>query len=187
MAIKTLVTTFDDPREAERAVHKLHEDGFTGEDVGWVVRAADGREIAHGNLLQEKRKVSAVEGAAVGGALGGLSGLVIGLTALAIPGVGPVVGPLISALVGIALGAGAGALVDAFVREPITAARPEAHRYAERIGARAGVVMVTVYDEDEEERALEILRGEASLHSHPFRWRVPALTDEGRPSSQSVV
>jgi len=186
LATKTLVTTFDRVREAERAVQKLQQDGFADEDVGWVSRAADGGEIAHGNLVIH-HKGSTARGLAVGGALGGLAGLLIGATVLTVGGVaGPlvIIGPLVSTALGAGLGAAVGGRVERYGHPDVP--REQAHRYGARLGANAAAVMVTVSDEEEEGRALEILRSEAGLHRHEFRWRVPALMDEGRPSKPSL-
>lgn len=185
MATKTLVTTFDDVHEAEAAVHALHEAGFARDDLGWVTRTAHGDEIAHGAAASSGE--AALEGIGVGAGLGGLAGLLIGLSAFAVPGVGPVLvaGPLVSALAGATVGAAAGGLVDALIN--IGVPNDEAHEYAERLRAGAAIVTVTVDDEEEEAKALSILRGEAVEHGHDVPWRVPAYTDEGRPSSMSNV
>jgi len=182
MAHKTLVTTFDDVHEAERAVFKLHEDGFPREALGWVSHAKNGREIAHGNLVERRTPAieGAIEGVIVGGAFGGIAGLLIGVSALVIPGVGPVVvaGPLVSTLAGIGVGAAAGALIDSLTRVGVP--REQAHRYAERVRAGGAIVMVTVENDEEEARALEILGNEAALHKHQLVWNVPASAEEPR-------
>lgn len=187
MATKTLVTTFDEVGEAERAVQKLQQDGFV--DVGWVSRTRDGREIAHGNLVEQYQQGSSLERSTVGGVLGGLCGLLIGATALTLIGVaGPfaVAGPIVSTAAGIGVGAALGRLTDRVAHVPAERPRAQAHRYGARLGKGEAAVTVTVDTEEEEARALEILRGEASLHKHPFLWRVPALRDEGRTSRISL-
>ena len=54
MSPKTLVTTFDNVHEAERAVQKLQDDGFAPEGLGWVEHDDHGREIAHGSLSEKR-------------------------------------------------------------------------------------------------------------------------------------
>ncbi len=180
MATKTLVTTFADAREAEATVHALHEAGFARDDIGWVSKTEIGDEVAQGEASTVRN--SALEGMGVGGALGGLAGLLIGFAALAVPGVGPVVvaGPLVSALAGAGLGAAAGGLIDALVHVGVP--KSEAHRYAERVHAGGAIVTVTVDDEEEEQKALEILKMEATAHGHDVRTRIPERAFEDRPS-----
>ncbi len=185
MSTKTLVTTFDDARHAERAVHALHDAGFARDDLGWVAKSFEGGEIAHGAAVRP----SALEGAGVGGALGGLAGLLIGFAALAVPGIGPVVvaGPLVSALAGAGVGAAAGGIIDALVH--IGVPKENARVYAEGIRRGGAIVTVTVDDDEEEARAIGILRGDARQHHGSFQWRIPARTEERgfeRPSAQSL-
>jgi hypothetical protein len=188
MAAKTLVTTFDDVHEAERAVQKLQQDGFAPEGLGWVAHSADGSEIAHGNLV-ETRDGSSVAHTVIGALLGALAGLLCGITAVTIAGFADrlvmIGAAVVGALLGLAVGAAVAGRVDAVARTRVP--RERAHRYAERLGTRAARVMVTVDDEEEEARALEIIRGEASLHKHSFSWRVPPLTDDQRPSRQYLA
>jgi hypothetical protein len=190
MAAKTLVTTFDDVQEAERAVQKLQADGFDPEGIGWVVHAPDGREIAHGSLLEERQRTdSAAQRTAAGGVLGGLAGLLSGVTAFTIAGfVGPVLiaGAVVGAVAGIGVGAVLGKRVDAIASVPVDLAVPEAHRYAARLGTNEAALVVRVDNEQEEARALEIIRSEASRHKHDFAFRIPALADEGRASRFSL-
>lgn len=197
MAVKTLVTKFGHADEAEHAVHRLRQEGFALEALGWVTRAEDGSEIEHGNLVEEQpeqQRGSALERATVGGVLGGFAGLLIGVTALTLAGVaGPIViaGPLVGAIVGVGCGAALGQRLDAFAHAtepPHRSARSkQARRYAARLGRDVAIVMVTVNHEGEEARALEVLRGEASSHRHALVFRVPALSDEGRPSKPSLA
>jgi hypothetical protein len=177
MATKTLVKTFDDEAEAERAVHALHDAGFARDDLGWIARTRAARlDTAD----------AAVEGATVGGALGGLAGLLIGFAALAVPGIGPVLvaGPLVSTLAGLGVGAAAGGIIDALVHVGLS--RAEAGAHAERLRTGGAIVTVTVDDDEEEERAREILH--VTRPPQPaVRFRAQPFTDEGRPSLQSIV
>lgn len=183
MATKTLVTTFADVRTAEQVVHRLHDAGFARDDLGWVARAPNGEAIAHGQA--SRAGGSAIEGAEVGGALGGLAGLLLGFAALVVPGIGPVVvaGPILSALAGLGVGAAAGSIIDALVHVGVP--RRGAKRYAQHLHAGAAIVTVTV-DDDEEQRAIAILRGESVPVRRPAMRATP-YTDEGRPSVQSLI
>lgn len=185
MATKTIITTFEDVRSAEAVVHRLHDAGFARDDLGWVAKAANGEEVAHGSASTVGS--SALEGAEVGGALGSLAGLLLGFAALAVPGIGPVVvaGPILSALAGLGVGAAAGGIIDALVHVGVP--RDEAKRYAEQLRAGAALVTVTVDDDEEETRAIAILRGESVAPRKSVRMRAASYTDEGRPSVQSLV
>ena len=198
MATKTLVTKFGHADEAEHAVYKLRQDGFDLSALGWVTRAEDGSEIAQGNLVDEEpvqHKGSALARTTIGCVLGGFAGMLIGITTITMAGIaGPLVlaAPLVFGLVGVVSGAAAGARIDQFAHvdepPPLPSSRSQqAHRYAARLGGDAAVVLVTVSNVGEEARALEVLRGEASLHRHPLVFRVPALSDEGRPSKPSLA
>lgn len=167
MATKTLVTTFRDVHEAEAAVHALHEAGFARDDLGWITRTNQDRTVASGSATSTAE--AALEGIGLGAGLGGIAGLLIGLSAVFVPGVGPVLvaGPLVSALTGATVGAAAGGLVDALVNVGVPTG--EAQHYAERLRRGAAIVTVTVDDEEEEARALDILRIEAVERGHPVR------------------
>lgn len=164
-------------------MHRLHDAGFARDDIGWVARAPNGEEIAHGHASSVGS--SALEGAEVGGALGGLAGMLLGFAALAVPGIGPVVvaGPILSALVGLGVGAAAGGIIDALVHVGVP--RPEAKRYADQLQVGGAIVTITV-DDDDAQRAIAILRGERVSRRGP-RMRATPYTEEGRPSLQSIV
>lgn len=182
MAAKTLVTTFDDAHEAERAVQKLHQDGFPASGIGWVESDRGGREIAHGNLV-ETHDATPIHVMVIGAVLGALIGLLCGAMALTLLGVGRsllLVGELVCALLGLGLGIAVSRRLDAYSHVEVP--RPRAHRYGKRLSSGEASVMVTVGNEQEEARALEIIRGEASLHQHDLAWRVSLTAAEQRPS-----
>lgn len=171
MAGKTLVTTFDDVHEAERAVQKLQQDGFAPERLGWIEHQR-GHDIAHGNLI-EHRNVSTVGRVFLGAILGALAGmliLVVAATLLDVERSFRIASGFVGLVVGACVGAVIGKRLDSIARTDVPGDR--AHRLAERLAAGTARVAVTVSNEEEEARALEILRGEASLHRHRFSWRV---------------
>lgn len=179
MATKTLVRTFEDAREAERAVHALHEAGFARDDLGWISRS---RRTSNAEISN-----AAIEGAAVGGALGGLAGLLIGFAAFAVPGIGPIViaGPLVSTLAGVGAGAVAGGIIDALIHVGIP--EEEARQHAAQLARGGAIVTVTVDDEEEEALAREILNVPQNPPRKSLRWPAQPYTEEGRPSLQSIV
>ena len=182
MAAKTLVTTFDDAHEAERAVQKLHQDGFPESEIGWVESDRGGREIAHGNLVEENA-TTPMHVMVIGAFLGALIGLLCGAIALTSLGISRSLlsaGALACALVGLGLGLAVSKRLSAYARVEVPV--PRAHRYGKRLSSGMASVMVTVGNEQEEARALEIIRGEASLHHHDLAWRVSLTAAEQRPS-----
>lgn len=178
MATKTLVKTFDDAGEAERAVHALHEAGFARDDIGWIARSRNQRVA--------RATDAALEGATMGGALGGLAGLLIGFASLTAPGIGPVVvaGPLVSTLAGVGIGTVAGGLIDALMHVGVS--RDEANAQVAKVRNGGAIVTVTVDDEEEELLARQLLRLTAPPPPRA-RMRAEPFTDEGRPSIQSLV
>jgi hypothetical protein len=178
MAGRTLVATFDDVHEARHVVQKLHQDGFA---PGWVEHGADGREIAHGSLV-EMQNTHRFGRTLIGALLGGL------IVMLAVFAVGTVLEAertiryglgLLAGLVGFAIGGYVGRRLDELVSVEVPIERSP--RYSDRLRTRDALVTVRVDNEDEEVRALDILRGEATLNRHAFTWRV-SLTDAGRHS-----
>jgi len=178
MGTKTLVKTFEDAGEAERAVHALHEAGFARDDLGWIARARNERVA--------RVTDAALEGATMGGALGGLAGLLIGFASMTAPGIGPVVvaGPLVSTLAGAGLGAVAGGIIDALMHVGVS--RDEARAHAAKVRSGGAIVTVTVDDDEEEQLARQLLRLTVPPPTRA-RMRADPFTDEGRPSLQSLV
>lgn len=119
MAIgSSIVSVYADHASAEKAVKKLHEEGFAMADLSIIGRDFQVREEPVG-LVSAGDYARA--GAGTGALFGGLFGLLAGAAFLILPGVGPVVvwGPLAvsllagleGAIAGTALGSLAGALV----------------------------------------------------------------------------
>ena len=146
---RTVAGLFADRAGAERAIHALKDAGFTGDQIGVVMRD----RTAQGALIEEtgaQATEGATAGAVGGGLLGGLAGFLIGIGALAIPGLGPVMAGGIlaealgvaggTALAGAGIGAAAGSVVGALMGVGIP--EPEARHF--EIGFRAGGVLVTV-------------------------------------------
>jgi hypothetical protein len=114
----SIVAVYPDHPSAERALRRLHEDGFALCDLSIVGRDFQTSEEPIGFVSVGDY---ATAGAKTGAWFGGLFGLVVGAAFLVLPGVGPIVvaGPLAAAVVagvegalaGTALGSLAGALV----------------------------------------------------------------------------
>jgi hypothetical protein len=114
----SIVAIYPDHAAAERAVRRLHDEGFAMSDLSIIGRDFQMSEEPVGF---EDAGACAKAGAGTGAWFGGLFGLMVGAAAVLVPGVGPVVvaGPLAAAvlaglegaLAGTALGGLAGALV----------------------------------------------------------------------------
>jgi uncharacterized protein (TIGR02271 family) len=138
---RTVVGLFHNQTDAERAIRRLKEIGFSENQIGVAIRDRQQQQE-----LIEETGTQAAEGAAAGaiggGVLGGVIGLLAGVGALAIPGVGPIIagGTLASTLAGAGIGAAAGGLLGALVGMGI----PEEDAQHFEQGFRAGGTLVTV-------------------------------------------
>jgi hypothetical protein len=114
----SIVAVYRDHPAAERAVRRLHEEGFALADLSIVGRDFQTSEEPIGFVTPGDY---AKAGAKTGAWFGGLFGLVVGAAFLVLPGIGPVIvaGPLAAAVVaamegalaGTAVGSLAGALI----------------------------------------------------------------------------
>jgi uncharacterized protein (TIGR02271 family) len=150
----TVVGLFHNQTDAERAIQRLKQDGFSESQIGVAIKDRDRQEE-----LVEGTGTQAAEGAATGavggGVLGGVIGLLAGVGALAIPGVGPIIagGALASTLAGAGIGAAAGGLIGALVGMGV----PEEDAQHFDQGFRAGGTLVTVSAGNRVEEARAIL------------------------------
>ncbi|MGH7930447.1 MAG: CBS domain-containing protein [Candidatus Binatia bacterium] len=165
----TVAGLFRDRPSAEQAIADLKEAGFTGDQIGVVMR--DPSEKGHVSERRESDRggshaaSGAMTGVVGGGLLGGLAGYLLAIGALTIPGIGPVLagGAIAQALglgvigttaaVGAGIGAAAGGLVGALVGMGIP---EEEARYFEK-GLATEEVLVTVKAGDRVMEALAIL------------------------------
>lgn len=108
----SVVAVYPDHESAERAVRRLHEQGFAMSDLSIVGRDFQVSEAPIG-FVSTGDYASA--GAGTGAWVGGLFGLLVGAAFLILPGLGPVIvaGPLSAALLGGVEGALAGAAIGA--------------------------------------------------------------------------
>lgn len=136
-----VVGLFQNQIDAERAIQRLKESGFSENQIGVALRDRDRQEeLVEGTGTQVAE--GAATGAVSGGVLGGVIGLLAGVGALAIPGIGPIIagGTLASTLAGAGIGAAAGGLLGALVGMGIP--EEDAKHFDE--GFRAGGTLVTV-------------------------------------------
>src|SRR5688572_17916038 len=152
----TVVGLFKNQVDAERAIQRLKQAGFSETQIGVAMRdRGQQKELIEGTGTQAAE--GAATGAIGGGVLGGVIGLLAGVGALAIPGLGPIVagGALASTLAGAGIGAAAGGLLGALMGMGIP---EEEARYYER-GLQEGGILLTVDAGARAAEAEQILSG----------------------------
>jgi uncharacterized protein (TIGR02271 family) len=150
----TVVGLFPNQADAERAIQRLKEEGFSEDQIGVALRDRERqKDLIAGTGTQAAE--GAATGAIGGGVLGGVIGLLAGVGALAIPGVGPIIagGTLASTLAGAGIGAAAGGLLGALAGMGV----PEEDARHFDQGFRAGGTLVTVTAGNRAEEARECL------------------------------
>lgn len=138
---ETVVGLFDSQADAERAIKRLKDEGFSENQIGVAMRDRGAqKDLIEGTGTQAAE--GAATGALSGGVLGGAIGLLAGVGALAIPGIGPIIagGALASTLAGAGIGAAAGGLLGALVGMGV----PEEDAKHFDQGFQAGGTLVTV-------------------------------------------
>ncbi|MBO8142340.1 MAG: hypothetical protein H0Z37_09230 [Firmicutes bacterium] len=163
----TTIGLFDSRDQAERAVRKLRDEGFSEKEISLVARGGEGRQgrgRGDAEAAQEGFGTEdASQGAAWGGGIGALGGLLASAGALAIPGIGPIVamGPLAATLSGAVAGGVAGGLIDMGIPEE------RGQQYQEEV--KRGRILCTVEgDQDRVEQAAQLLReaGARDVETH---------------------
>ena len=155
--IKTILGSFDNAGDANRATRELRRLGFADADINLVVS-----NVSQGDAETDLPVVGdgtgpIAKGAVAGGILGGAAGLAASLVGLAIPGIGPILtaGPIIATLAGAGAGALAGGVIGRLT--DLGVEKKEAALYAE--AARRGGTLVTLRtDEARAEEASAVLR-----------------------------
>ncbi|MEO7133365.1 MAG: hypothetical protein ABI024_04015 [Vicinamibacterales bacterium] len=155
--MKTIIATYANASNAEKAIEALHALGLRTEDIS--VMALDSKALGEipGSQAIGKASDDAAQGALQGAKVGLVGGLLLGVAALTIPGLGALlaVGPLASALgvsglvgtavtgagIGTAVG-GLGAMVGSFVKMGVS----EADAKAIEGDLRTGAVVVSVQE-----------------------------------------
>jgi uncharacterized membrane protein len=162
-----VVAVYPDHESVERAVNRLHAEGFETRDVSIV-----GRDFRPDEEEDEPLSTSdfATAGAEVGAVVGGLFGLCVGMAFLILPGIGPIVvaGPIAAALAGGAEGSLAGASVGALVGALVGWGVPHDRAVAYRDHVKSGRYLVLARGEAAKvEHARDVLHHEAiEQHAH---------------------
>ena len=155
--IKTMVGSFDNADDADRATRELRSLGFADADINLVVS-----NVSQGDAETELPVVGdgtgpIAKGAVAGGVLGGAAGLAASLAGLAIPGIGPILtaGPIIATLAGAGAGALAGGVIGRLT--DLGVEKKEAALYAEAV-RRGGTLVTLRTDEARADEASAVLR-----------------------------
>ncbi|MBE3555889.1 MAG: general stress protein [Firmicutes bacterium] len=150
---QTVVGTFNRRQEAERAAEKLHDAGFSENEVS-IVSKDENRQ----NQDRNARETDSVgNGAAWGSGIGAAAGLAAGAGLLMVPGIGPLLamGPIAAGLMGAAGGGLAGTLMDWGIPKDV------GDRYEQAV--KQGRTICAVHSKDHHvDDAAEILRQEGA-------------------------
>ena len=174
---KRAVGTFASRGDAEKALYKLRDDGFSMDKVSLLAKNADGKDnIAGADVNNEHGGNEAKEGAGIGATtgtvLGGLGGLLLGLNELLIPGIGPFLaaGTIATTFAGAGLGALSGGIIGGLTGMGIP--EEDAKVYGDRIDNGYYLVIVDGF-EDEIDRAGSVLSGQNIGNWKVFDAEVP--------------
>jgi len=160
----SVVAVYPDHASAERAVRRLHQEGFAMQDLSIVGRDFQVSEEPVGFVTAGDY---AAAGAGTGAWVGGLFGLLVGAAFLILPGLGPVVvaGPLSAALLGGVEGALAGAAIGGLSGALVGWGVPREQALKYETQVKAGKFLVVARGKGEEiARARTVLAPEAPEH-----------------------
>ncbi|APW62550.1 general stress protein [Paludisphaera borealis] len=160
-----VVAVYPDHESVERAMSRLHADGFEMRDLSIVGRdfRVNEEESAEPMTMSDY----ATTGAEFGAVVGGLFGLCVGMAFLILPGLGPVVvaGPIAAALAGGAEGSLAGASLGALVGALVGWGVPHDRALEYRDHVKSGKYLVLARgDATKIEHARAVLHHEALEH-----------------------
>jgi hypothetical protein len=176
--IKTIIGSFDNVDDADRAYRELRQAGFPDADVNLIVSNAppDHDDIRPVERTLETGSPTA-KGAVAGGVLGGAAGLAASLMGLAVPGIGPILaaGPIVAALAGAGAGAVAGGLIGALT--DLGVEKDDAELYAESV-RRGGSLVTARADEPRADEVAAILRknGAVDIARRAEEWKSDGWT-----------
>lgn len=151
--MNSVVASFKQYHDADRAIEQLDEHGFDEKQISAITQA----RVMESYLNRYNRLGwRTVTGAVSGATLGGLTGLLVGLGTISVPGLGSllVAGTIASVLSSGGIGAAAGGLVGALVALGLP--RQDAEMYHEDV--REGAVLVAVHEDERVQEASQVLQ-----------------------------
>jgi hypothetical protein len=165
--MKTATGIFNSRAAAEQALQRLHESGFTEEEISFLTPGTSAAEInAVPTAEGEQPGMGPALGGVVGGAIGlsGGMGVAAAVSSLFLPGVGPVlaIGFAGAALAGAA-GALGGAAVGGALEDALTEGLPkdELYFYIDALKKGRTVIVCRTDDEQKLEEARRTLEASA--------------------------
>ena len=157
---RNVLGLFDTRDHAEQAIRGLQDQGFSRDAIGVAVQSAEQAAQMGGGTTAAGESAGA--GAVTGAGVGGLLGLLAGLGTITLPGVGPIAtaGTLATVLGSTAVGAGLGAAAGGLIGALVGMGIPEEHAHVYAEGLKRGGVLVSVKTADEQQanRAVQVLR-----------------------------
>jgi hypothetical protein len=148
---RILTGMFSDKESLERCYNRLHERGYTKDDIN-LIMSEETRKKHFGNQDTEignKAKEGAGTGSLIGGAVGTAVGIIAALgTSVVLPGLGLIVaGPIVAGLTG----AGAGGITGGLIGGLIGAGIPEDRAKLYESGVKNGRIVMGVHPRNEED------------------------------------
>ena len=178
--MEVVTGVFESRDNAEKAISQLRSLGIPDQRIGIITPGSGSADTIEKGVPvtdTEDPGMGRAMGAAVGGAMGAAGGATLGLAVatLAIPGIGPVIafGMVGAALLGM-VGAAAGSAVGDTVEEELGEGIPHEDVYIYEDLLRRGNTVVVAYaeDDDQEDRAIEVLdqAGAEDIETLRERW-----------------
>lgn len=165
-----LVDSFEGARDL---IDDLIDNGYSRDDIGIIAKEPEGRTAEDREKISDAQISGVAKGVGIGAAAGGIAGVVIGIAAFTLPGIGAVLaaGPIAAGLAGAGLGAVTGGVYGAI--RNLGVPEEEAQYYAEGV-RRGGVLVVVEVDEEDAERAEEIMTrdGVVDINERAREWKV---------------
>jgi hypothetical protein len=168
----SVIAVYHDHESTERAVRRLHEDGFDMRNVSIVGRDFQTGDEPVGFVTTGD---CAATGAEIGAFLGGIFGLCVGAAFLILPGMGIVIaaGPIAAALVGGEEGALAGAVVGGLAGALVGWGIPGVHALKYETHVKDGKFLVLARGDSKTiEHAKSVLRPEGPDHLETYESEV---------------
>ena len=161
MGKNTVVASFSDRQQAEKAVDQLQQQGFKREDISILAKQDQQTQNNQQQTQISYDNQNLADGTSWGAGIGAGTGLLASAGALAIPGIGPLLalGPIAATLGGAAVGGLAGGLVDYGIP------RSEGQQIEERVSKGEILAMV---ETEQPQKAEEIFRSNGANDVRSF-------------------
>lgn len=148
-----LTGMFRDRESVENAYRRLHEKGYSKDDINLIMSDETRKKHFSGDVKETEIGTKAAEGAGKGSAIGGTVGAIVGViaalgTSLVIPGLGIVLaGPIVAGLAGAGAGGITGGIIGALVGSGI----PEERAKLYESGIKEGNIVMGVHPRNDED------------------------------------